>query len=51
LYYYTAKADSSYAKTPVSEEVSGIKYVNGTQYLVMKDSGRLVSLSTITGIN
>jgi flagellar basal-body rod modification protein FlgD len=51
LYYYTAKADSSYAKTPVSEEVSGIKYVNGGQYLVMKDSGRLVSLSTITGIN
>lgn len=51
LYYYTVKADSSYAKTPVSEEVSGIKYVNGGQYLVMKDSGRLVSLSTITGIN
>jgi flagellar basal-body rod modification protein FlgD len=51
LYYYTVKADSSYAKTPVSEEVSGIKYVNGTQYLVMKDSGRLVSLSTITGVN
>jgi flagellar basal-body rod modification protein FlgD len=51
LYYYTVKADSSYAKTPVSEEVSGIKYVNGGQYLVMKDSGRLVSLSTITGVN
>nr|NJM03146.1 flagellar hook capping protein [Desulfobacula sp.] len=51
LYYYTVKADSSYAKTPVSEEVSGIKYVNGTQYLVMKDSGRLVSLSNITGVN
>jgi flagellar basal-body rod modification protein FlgD len=51
LYYYTVNADSSYAKTPVSEEVSGIKYVNGGQYLVMKDSGRLVSLSTITGVN
>ncbi len=51
LYYYAVKADSNYAKTPVSEEVSGIKYVNGGQYLVMKDSGRLVSLSTITGIN
>jgi flagellar basal-body rod modification protein FlgD len=51
LYYYTAKADSSYAKTPVSEEVSGIKYMNGGQYLVMKDSGRLISLSSITGIN
>jgi len=51
LYYYTVKADSSYAQTPVSEEVSGIKYVNGGQYLVMKDSRRLVSLSTITGVN
>src|SRR3989339_625460 len=51
LYYYTVKADSSFAKTPVSEEVSGIKYVNGGQYLVMKDSGRLVALSAITGIN
>ncbi len=51
LYYYTAKTDSGYSKTPVSGEVSGIKYLNNNQYLVMKDSGRLVSKSTITGIN
>jgi flagellar basal-body rod modification protein FlgD len=51
LYYYTANTSSGYAKTPVSGEVSGIKYVNGSQYLVMKDSGRLVSRSTLTGIN
>lgn len=51
LYYYTVKTGGGYADTPVSEEVSGIKYVNGTQYLVMKDSGRLISLSTITGVN
>ena len=51
LYYYTVKTDSGFAKTPVSEEVSGIKYMNGSQYLVLNESGRLVSLSTITGIN
>ena len=51
MYYYTAKTDSGFAKTPVSEEVSGIKYMNGSQYLVLNDSGRLVALSSITGIN
>lgn len=51
LYYYTVKTDSGYVKTPVSGEVSGIKYVNGSQYLVMKDTGRLVSKNTLTGIN
>ncbi|MFH2060622.1 MAG: FlgD immunoglobulin-like domain containing protein [Pseudomonadota bacterium] len=51
MYYYTVKTDSGFAKTPVSEEVSGIKYMNGSQYLVLDESGRLVSLSSITGIN
>ncbi len=51
MYYYTVKAGSEYAKTPVSEEVSGIKYMNGSQYLVLNDSGRLVAMSSITGIN
>ena len=51
LYYYTTQTNSGYAKTPVSGEVSGIKYVNNSQYLVMKDSGRLVSASTLTAIN
>ena len=51
LYYYTVKTDSGYAKTPVSGEVSGIKYLNNSQYLVMKDTGRLVSISTMTGVN
>lgn len=51
LYYYTVKTESGYAKTPVAEEVSGIKYMNGSQYLVLKDSGRLVALSSITGIS
>ena len=51
LYYYTADAGTGYAKTSVSQEVSGIKYINGTQYLVLNDTGRLIALSSITGIN
>lgn len=51
LYYYTVKTDSGFAKTPVSAEVSGIKYVNGTQFLVLNDTGRLVAVSGITEIN
>ncbi|MBU1345124.1 MAG: flagellar hook capping protein [Proteobacteria bacterium] len=51
MYYYTAKTQTGFAKTPVSESVSGIKYLNGSQYLVLNDSGRLVAMSAITGIN
>ncbi len=51
LYYYTVGTGSGFAQTPVSEVVSGIKYVNNNQYLVLNDSGRLVALSNITGIN
>jgi flagellar basal-body rod modification protein FlgD len=51
MYYYTVRTDSGYVNTPVSEEVSGIKYISGSQYLVLADSGRLVALSKITGIN
>ncbi|MCD4722029.1 MAG: flagellar hook capping protein [Desulfobacula sp.] len=51
LYYYTAKTTDGFAKTPLSEEVSGIKYMNGSQYLVLNDTGRLVAISSITAIN
>ncbi len=51
LYYYTVKTESGAGKTSVTEEVSGIKKANGTQYLVLKDSGRLVSLSSITAVD
>jgi len=51
LYYYTVKTADGFTKTPVSEEVSGIKYMNGKQYLVLNDTGRLVAISSITGIN
>ena len=50
LYYYTIKTPDGFAKTPVSEEVSGIKKMNGSQYLMLNDTGRLVALSSITGI-
>jgi len=51
LYYYTVQTSDGVAKTPVSEEVSGIKYMNSNQYLVLDDTGRLVAMSSITGIN
>ena len=51
LYYYTVETESKTATTPVSEEVSGIKYANGSQYLELKDTGRLVAISSITAIN
>ncbi len=50
LYYYTVETDSGSAKTPVSGEVTGIQYVNGSQYLALGNSGRLVSLSTVTSV-
>lgn len=50
LYYYTVKTADGFAGTSVTEEVSGIKNMNNTQYLVMGESGRLVALSTITEI-
>ncbi len=51
LYYYTVESESGTAKTSVKEEVSGIKKANGTQFLVLKESGRLVSLSSITAVD
>lgn len=51
LYYYKVQSDSGTAKISVKEEVSGIKKANNTQFLVLKDSGRLVSLSSITGVD
>ncbi|MCF6247331.1 MAG: flagellar hook capping protein [Desulfobacula sp.] len=51
LYYYSVKTADGFAKTSASEEVTGIKYMNGTQYLVLNNTGRLVAISSITGIN
>jgi flagellar basal-body rod modification protein FlgD len=51
LYYYRVETLSGTARTPVAEEVSGIRNANGAQYLVLGDSGRLVSLSSITAVS
>jgi flagellar basal-body rod modification protein FlgD len=51
LYYYTVETSSgTSATTAISGEVTGIQYVNGVQYLTLGDSGRLVSLSTVTSV-
>ncbi len=51
LYYYTVETGSGTGSISVSEEVTGISYENGSQYLVLKDSGRLVFISGITAVN
>ncbi|MDX9964319.1 FlgD immunoglobulin-like domain containing protein [Desulfobacter postgatei] len=50
LYYYTVKADTGSASTAISGEVSAITSVDGTQYLEIGDTGRLVSVSSITSV-
>ena len=51
LYYYTVQTESGeYITTELSEEVSAIKNVNSTQYLVLGESGRLVALSNVNEI-
>jgi flagellar basal-body rod modification protein FlgD len=51
LYSYRVETLSGYAKTPVREEVSGIRNTNGSQYLVLADSGRMVSIASITAVD
>ena len=50
LYYYKVTADTGTASTAISGEVSAIVSVNGTQYLEIGDTGRLVSVSSITSV-
>lgn len=50
LYYYAVTADTGTAAIGISGEVSAISSVNDTQYLEIGDTGRLVSLSSITSI-
>ncbi len=48
LYYYTVQTESGeYANMDVSGEVSAIKNLNNVQYLVLDESGRLLSLSNV----
>ncbi len=51
LYYYGVDTASQTASATVSGEVSGIENINNIQYLVLENNGRLISPSTITGIN
>lgn len=50
LYYYTVTADTGTADMDISGEVSGITAVDGVQYLEIGDTGRLVSVSSITSV-
>ncbi len=51
LYYYGVDTASRTASAIVSGEVSGIRNINNIQYLVLENTGRLVSPSAVTGIN
>jgi flagellar basal-body rod modification protein FlgD len=51
LYYYGVDTASRTASASVSGEVSGIRNINNIQYLVLENTGRLVSPSAVTGIN
>lgn len=51
IYSYAVKSDSGSAKSSESGEVTGIKYVNGTQYLVVGEDSDLVSIASVTEIN
>ena len=50
LYYYKVTANTGSASTAISGEVSAIVSVDGTQYLEIGDTGRLVSVSSITSV-
>lgn len=51
LYLYSVSNSSGSVETTVSDEVSGIQYINGSKYLVLKDSGILTDLSSVTSVN
>ena len=51
LYYYGVDTASQAASATISGEVSGIRNINNIQYLVLENTGRLVSPSAVTGIN
>ena len=50
LYYYTVTANTGTASIAISGDVSAITSVDGTQYLEIGDTGRLVSISSITTV-
>ncbi len=52
VYAYTVTtASGGQAPTTVNENVTGIQSVNGNQYLVLDDSRRLVTVSSLNSVN
>ncbi|MFO7748843.1 MAG: FlgD immunoglobulin-like domain containing protein [Desulfobacteraceae bacterium] len=51
LYLYSVSTAAGEIATAASGEVSGIEYINGEKYLVLKESGMLTDLSSVTGVN
>ena len=52
LYAYTVTtASGGQAPTTVNEHVTGIQSINGNQYLVLDDSRRLVTVSSLNSVN
>lgn len=52
LYTFSVSTSSSGTlDTSISDAVSGIKVYNGSQYLVLEDSGALAAISSVTEIN
>ena len=51
IYSYKVTTSTGYANVSLSDNVSGIKTVGGSQFLVFDISGRLASVSSITSVN
>ncbi len=51
LYSYSVGSAAGAVEQSISGEVSGIKNINGNQYLVLNNSGILTGLSSIVGVN
>jgi len=51
IYSYSVTSESGTSQMVDSGEVTGIKYLNGAQYLVVGDNEDLVNISSITGVN
>ncbi|MBF0111672.1 MAG: flagellar hook capping protein [Desulfamplus sp.] len=51
IYTYSVKSASGKANIAESGDVTGIKYIDGKQYLVAGSDGDLVSISSVTEIN
>ena len=51
LYSYSVGSAAGTVEQTISGEVSGIKYINGNQYLVLNNSGILTDLSSVVSVN